>query len=198
MTRYLPALALLAACGAQATTLTDSLMRCDSTFFSEIQAQKNSLKNTAPLVISGKHAWFAPQKNGEETTWFTQPVKTQGLTLSGYYLSQSDLEEMGKYYFWGFIIDETPAAVVAAMPQAGWQKTGDTYMASPMIRGPQDKDWVANTTAVSGIAPAKGSIEKLALLEEHNGKTLLTCTVQGAVTDAVLLPLRPDLAGAKS
>lgn len=201
MARFLPYLALIAACGvaaAQAETLPQSLLHCDSRFFNEIKAQNNVLKNSAPLVVSGQYAWIAPAKDGSETTWFTQPLKVQQLTLSGYYQSESDLEEMGKYYYWGFIIDESPDAVVAAMPEARWQKSDDGYFTAPMIKTPRDKDWTVNNTAVSGIAPAKDSVEKLAILSDHNGKSLLTCTVQGAVTDDILLSLRPDLKDKKS
>lgn len=200
MARFLPWLALIAACSttaAQADTLPQSLIHCDSSFFKEMKAQSKALKEVVPLVIHNQYAWIVPAKDGSETTWFSQPLKVQQLTLSGFYQSKSDLDEMGKYYFWGFIIDESPAVVAAAMPEANWQKDEEEYFASPMIKTPRDKDWTVNTTAVGGIAPAKDSMEKLAILSEHNGKSLLTCTVQGAVTDDILLSLRPDLADKK-
>ena len=200
MARLLPCLALIAACtatAAQADSLPQSLIQCDSGFFKEMKAQSKALKEVVPLVTHNQYAWITPAKDGSETTWFSRPLKMQQLTLSGYYQSQNDLDEMGKYYFWGLIIDESPAVVAAAMPEANWQKDGDDYFASPMIKTPRDKDWTENTTAVGGIAPAKDSVEKLAILSEHNGKSLLTCTVQGAVTNDILLSLRPDLADHK-
>ncbi|UUE10918.1 hypothetical protein NMX13_04840 [Dickeya zeae] len=183
---------------AQAKTLPESLLRCDSNFFSELYSQQSTFKNVVPLTTDkSQHAWFPPPKGGGNMLWFSQPVHVGQLTLSGYWSEKSDLAELGKYYFWGLIIEESPKAVMAALPEANWQKAGDEYISNPMIKRPDDHEWRANTGAASGIAPAKGSIEKLALLDTNNGKTRLLCSVQGSVTQGDLLPLRPDLAGNK-
>ena len=192
------ALLMLSAASAAAEPLVESLPGCDSQFFSALYAGQAKFKNAAPLVKDGQHhAWFAPPKNNEEIVWFAQPVRLQQLTLSGYFVQQNDLDEMGKYFYWGWVIEESPQAVVAALPQANWQSAGDGYFASAMIKRPGDSAWQVNSTAVSGIAPAKGSVEKLAILSRNKGKTMLLCSVQGSVTDEILLPLRPDLAGGK-
>lgn len=182
---------------AIAETIPESLLRCDSSFFSKLYSQRARFKNVVPLATDkARHAWFVPEK-GSETVWFAHPVRTGELTLSGYWSQKSDLEDMGKYYFWGLIIDESSEVVMATLSDVKWQKAGDEYFTNPMIKQSGSYKWQINTGAASGIAPAKGSIEKLAILDAHNGKSRLLCSVQGSVTGEDLLPLRPDLAGDK-
>lgn len=189
---------LSAASAAAAKPLTESLLRCDSQFFSELYAQQAKFTHAAPLVKdSQRHAWFAPPKNDAGIVWFAQPVHMQQLTLSGFYLQQNNLDKLGNYFYWGWVIKESPQAVMAALPEVNWQSTGDGYITNAMIKRPGDSKWQVNNTAVSGIAPAEGSVEKLAILSVNKDKTLLLCTLQGSVTDEILLPLRPDLAGAQ-
>ncbi|WP_436859176.1 hypothetical protein [Citrobacter tructae] len=192
----LPLVLLMSTVGiARAESLPESLMHCDSRFFSELFSQRATFKHVAPLTTDkAQHAWYAP-KDGSEATWFAHPVKTGQVTISGYWQQKSDLEEMGKYYFWGLIIEESPDAVMKALSQANWQKNDDVFIANPMIKSSGTGDWQVNSGAASGIAPAKNSVEKLVLLDELNGKSRLLCSVQGSVTDADLLPLRPDLQG---
>ncbi|MFS2222086.1 hypothetical protein [Pantoea sp. B65] len=190
---------LLSATGAAgAETLPESLIHCDSRFFSELYIQQSKFKHVAPLTTDSQHhAWFVAPKDRGNTVWFAQPVAVQQLTLSGYYSQQDDLAEMGKYYFWGLVIDQSVEAVIKAMPNVNWKKVNDEYFAVAMIKRPGEQVWQKNETAVSGIAPAKGSVEKLAMLSVRNGKTQLLCSVQGSVTKEVLLPLRPDLIAGK-
>ena len=197
MKRLLLLLLLVSTMGiAQAESLPGSLMHCDSRFFSELYSQRAVFRQAAPMTTDkAQHAWYAP-KDGSEATWFAHPVKAGQLTISGYWQQKSDLEEMGQYYFWGLIFDELPEAVMQALSQVSWHKNDDVYMANPMIKLSGTGDWQVNSGAASGIAPAKGSVERLVLLDVFNGKSRLLCSVQGNVTDADLLPLRPDLQGA--
>ncbi|ACX88186.1 hypothetical protein F6Q07_21850 [Pectobacterium parmentieri] len=182
----------------QAESLQESLLHCDNRFFSELYVQQKAFIGSALLKTDSQHrAWFVPPKNGGDVTWFSQPVKSGNLVLSGYFMRQNDLEAMGKYYFWGLIIDSSAAEVAAALSKVNWQKAGDEYFANPMIKRPGDQMWKLNSGAASGIAPAKGSVEKLALLSDSGDKAQLLCSVQGNVTDEILLSLRPDLIGSE-
>jgi hypothetical protein len=178
----------------QAETLPESLLHCDSRFFSELYAQQGKLKNLAPMVVDNHHhAWFVPPKDNNGTVWFANPIKTGTLSIVGYSLQETDLEVMGKYYYWGLIFNDSIEAVMAALPQASWHKAGEEYFANPQIKYTGDSDWQPNTGAASGIAPAKGSVEKIALLSTSNGRTTLLCSIQGSVTNGILESLRPDL-----
>lgn len=181
---------------AQASNLTDSLLNCDSQFFTTLYQQKSHLQRQAPLVTdSQQHAWFRVPAGKIETVWFGQPLREHQLTLAGYYQQFSDLSaaSLGHYYYWGFIINETPQAVMQQLGHLAWQKAGDDYIARPMIKRPGGESWEQNDSAVSGIAPAKGSVERLILLSQSEGHSRLLCSVQGQVTPDLLNTLRPDL-----
>lgn len=189
-------LALGIASAAQAETLPESLLHCDGRFFNELYARQSQLRQVAPMVTDNQHhAWFVPPKNNPGTVWFTQSVAVGALSVIGYTVQTNDLDEMGKYYFWGFVFSNTPESVMAALPAGNWQHTGDIFVSNPLIKNPGNEDWQRNNTAVSGIAPAKGSAEKLAMLSAEGGKTSLLCSLQGGVTQATLASLRPDLKG---
>lgn len=196
LTRLIPLTLLAMATTATATPLPESLLRCDSQFFSELYAQRAALTHTAPLKTDNQgHAWFVAPKEGEDVVWFTQPLKVQQLTISGYFMRTSDGDELGKFYFWGLVFDQPPETIVSALPNVKWQQDGHNYIVEPMIKRVGDKAWQPNTGAASGIAPGKNSVEKLVMLESSGGKSQLLCTLQGNVTDVDLLPLRPDLKG---
>ncbi|MFP1871566.1 hypothetical protein ACLEDV_06315 [Lonsdalea quercina] len=179
-----------------ANTLTQSLVRCDTTFFSEIYHQRAKLNRVAPLTID-KHfqAWFKAPIDGNGTTWFAQPLQELNLTLSGYFLQTSDLNEInyGKYYYWGLVFKETPEEVMSRLDHLTWSKTGDDYVSRAMIKSDANSTWEKNAQAVSGIAPAKESAEKLLMLTKGKEGTLLLCSVQGNITPDMLKTLRPDL-----
>ena len=129
---YTTSMMLSMACAvasAQASTLTESLSRCDASFFQEIYHQKNKLNVLAPLTIGKNHlAWFKSPANANDRIWFTQPLEELNLTISGYYLQTSDLEEIndGKFYYWGMILQNSPQEVMNALNHLKWLKQAMT------------------------------------------------------------------------
>lgn len=182
----------------QANTLTQTLTRCDTTFFSEIYHQRARLSRVAPLTID-KHeqAWFKAPADGNRTVWFAQPLHELNLTLSGYYLQTSDLNEInyGTYYYWGLVFKESPEEVMSRLDHLTWIKAGDDYISQAMIKADANSAWEKNAQAVSGIAPEKESAEKLLMISKDKKGTLMLCSVQGNVTPEILTTLRPDLSG---
>ncbi|CNC75426.1 Uncharacterised protein [Yersinia frederiksenii] len=181
-----------------ANTLTQSLTRCDTTFFSEIYHQRTTLSRVAPLTVDQQfHAWFKAPVDGNGIVWFAQPLHELNLTLAGYFLQTSNLNEInyGKYYYWGLIFKESPEEVMSKLDHLTWGKAGDDYLSQAMIKVDPNSAWRENAQAVSGIAPAKESTEKLLMLSKGKEGTLLLCSVQGNVTPDMLATLRPDLTG---
>ncbi|WP_275553855.1 hypothetical protein [Mixta sp. Marseille-Q2659] len=181
-----------------ANTLTQSLTHCDTTFFSEIYHQRTTLSRIAPLTVDRhSHAWFKAPADGNGTVWFAQPLNELNLTLAGYFLQTSNLSEInyGKYYYWGLIFKESPEEVMSRLDHITWIKAGDDYISQAMIKTDPKSGWEKNAQAVSGIAPAKESTEKLLMLSKGKEGTLLLCSIQGNVTPDMLAPLRPDLTG---
>ncbi|MFJ5160023.1 hypothetical protein ACIP6T_12685 [Pantoea sp. NPDC088449] len=181
-----------------ANTLTQSLTRCDTAFFSEIYHQRAKLSRVAPLTVD-KHfqAWFKAPVDGNGTIWFTQSLQELNLKIAGYFLQTSNLDEIsyGKYYYWGLVFKESPEEVMSRLDHLTWSKAGDDYISQAMIKADANSVWEKNAQAVSGIAPAKESAEKLLMLSKGKEGTLLLCSVQGNVTPDMLTTLRPDLSG---
>lgn len=201
MRNHLPLalLALSAVAPASAVSLSESLLHCDSQFFYQLKMQQVKLKKSAPLQKNQDIAWFSPNKKGEDITWFSQPIQMHTMKAIGYFERYHDLKELGKYYYWGFVMDRPAASVVAAMPQIDWKKAGEDYIANPKIKLQGNNGWQDNNTAVSGIAPATDSTEKLAILsDDGTGRSHMLCTLQGKVTNEILYLVRPDLAERKS
>lgn len=181
---------------AYANTLTQSLTRCDSTFFNEIYHQRATLSRAAPLTVDHQQrAWFKTPPDGNGTLWFAQPLHELNLTITGYYVQTNNLDAInyGKYYFWGLVFKESPQEVLSRLDHLSWSQAGDEYLSQAMIKANPNSAWERNAQAVSDIAPAKESTEKLLLLSKGKQGTLLLCSVQGNVTPDMLVTLRPDL-----
>ncbi|MGC5699160.1 hypothetical protein J4P02_03035 [Pseudomonas sp. NFXW11] len=202
-TSLLAVLLTLGAASAQATSLTQSLSQCQPDFFKTLYQQRAALGQVAQLAQDDRQgiAWVPVRDRRDSDTAlsaFSSPLLDQGLRLSGYYDRVFDLGAQGIYYFWGLQIDASREAVMAAMPQAGWQEAGEYFISRPQIKASADAPWKDNPAAVSGIAPAPGSAEKILMLSVEDGKTRLLCSLQGSVDTRLLHQERPDLAqGAK-
>lgn len=196
------ALALLLTLGAgnaMANGLIDGLAQCDPSFFNKLYSQRSELAGAAKVGQDDKRglAWLpvTDRKETETATQrFSKPVDDKGLKLTGYYDRVFDLGEAGTYYFWGFETDASREAVMARLPQAQWQEAGEYFISRPQIKLSTDAGWKDNPGAAEGIAPAKGSAEKLLMLSVEDGKTRLMCSLQGSVDARLLQQERPDLA----
>lgn len=197
-----PLLALLlglCANSSMAANLTESLTQCQSAFFKTLYSQRGELARVVKLAQDDKRglAWVPVADRRETQTAlqsFSKPLDDQGLRLTGYYDRVFDLGEMGTYYFWGFEVDASREAIMAALPQAGWQEAGEYFISRPQIKLSADAPWQDNPAAASGIAPAPGSAEKILMLSVEEGKTRLLCSLQGNVDARLLQQERPDMA----
>ncbi|MBP5103784.1 hypothetical protein [Pseudomonas protegens] len=197
-----PLLALLlglSAGAAQAASLSQSLMECQPSFFKALYQQRAELGQVVKLAENQRQgiAWIPVAERRDSATAlmaFSRPLLDQGLPLSAYYDRQFDLGEQGTFHFWGFEIDASREAVMAALPQAGWQETGEYFVSRPQIKLNAATPWQDNPAAASGIAPAPGSAEKILMLSQEDGKTRLLCSLQGTVDQPLLEQERPDLA----
>lgn len=197
-----PLLALLlglSAGAAQAASLSESLLDCQPGFFKALYQQRGELGQVVKLAENQRQgiAWVPVAdrlNNYSASQAFSRPLTDHGLRLTGYYDRQFDLGEQGSFHFWGFEVDASRAAVMAALPQASWQEAGEYFISRPQIKLNATAPWQDNPAAASGIAPAPGSAEKILMLSEEDGKTRLLCSLQGTIDQALLDQERPDLA----
>lgn len=183
--------------------LIDSFVLCNPNFFNTVYSNKDELKRFTNVQIFDGNLAYIPVTNrfdtGKNFMYFSLPIKYKNLTIKGYYDSAMDLGKIGKYYFWGFIIDNDINQIKNTLNYLNWKNMEDNqlYIANPKIRSLNDDNqvWHTNTGTVVGVKtiPAPNTIEKLLLLEKNGSMTLLMCSIQGAVTSELLRRERPDI-----
>ncbi|MCO6553878.1 MAG: hypothetical protein J6572_02630 [Gilliamella sp.] len=188
---------------ADKVPLIDSLMLCNSDFFKEVYSNKNELEEYTNIKVFNKNQANIVIENRSDITknyvYFKTPMTYKNLTIIGYYDSAMDLGKMGKYYFWGFIIDNDINQIKDALNFVDWKNMEDNllYIANPKIRNINDdlQTWHKNTGTVVGVKtiPAPDTTEKLLLLEKSPNMNLLICSIQGIVTSELLKQERPDI-----
>ena len=194
-------------CSSAATAdklaLIQSLTLCNPNFFKEVYVNKSELQKYTTIRTFDKNKAYISVENRTDTyknyTYFKIPMTYKNLTIKGYYDSDMDLGKLGKYYFWGFIIDNDINQIKETLNFIDWKNTGDNlmYFANPMIHYINEEIhvWNKNTGTVVGVktVPAPGTTEKLLLLEKYANMNLLLCSIQGTVTVELLKQERPDI-----
>ncbi|WP_294614357.1 hypothetical protein [uncultured Gilliamella sp.] len=183
--------------------LIESLVPCTPNFFKMVYANKNELqKHTNINIVNDNLAYIAVENrndNKKNYVYFKTPITYKNLTIIGYYDSAMDLGKIGKYYFWGFIIDNDIIQIKNTLNFLDWKnmEQGLLYIANPKIRHIDDdiKIWRDNTGTVVGVKtiPAPETTEKLLLLEKGTNMNLLICSIQGVVSTEILKQERPDI-----
>lgn len=188
---------------ADKVPLIESLALCSPEFFKDVYASKDELQAHTNIEVFNQNQAYIPVENRADTTknyiYFKTPILYKNLKIIGYYDSAMNLDKMGKYYFWGFIIDNDIDQIKDALNFLNWKNMEDNllYIANPMIRNINDdiQVWRKNTGAVVGVKtiPAPNTTEKLLLLEKGDNMRLLICSIQGVVTQELLKQERPDI-----
>lgn len=188
---------------AAETPLIDSLVLCNPDFFKKVYANKDELQKYVNITVFNGDQAYIPVANRYETeknyVYFKTPMTYKNLTIKGYYDSAMNLGKIGKYYFWGFIIDNDINQIKDTLNFLKWKNMEKDllYIANPMIRYISDdiQTWRNNTGTFVGVktVPAPDTTEKLLLLEKGANMNLLICSIQGVVTPELLKQERPDI-----
>jgi hypothetical protein len=183
--------------------IIDSFIPCTPDFFQQIYASKDELEKYTNITLFKQNQAYIPVENRSDIAknfvYFKTPMTYKNLTITGYYDSAMDLGKIGKYYFWGFIIDNEISQIKETLNFIDWKKMEEDvlYIGNPMIRSINDdiQLWHKNTGTVVGVKtiPAPDTTEKLLLLEKAPNMTLLICSIQGVVTSELLKQERPDI-----
>lgn len=204
-----PALLLAAALFMPSTAhaddaaLTDSLKaftRCDASFFTSLNAHRETWQALAPLKQEKDAAWMTVKNRGaspDNSVALRGTPTVAGMKLLSYVDESSDLGQLGQYYYWGFIVDggvdDVAKKLAPLLEQPGQlNNLGGSYVRSELKVGDQ---WQL-IKPQPGTAPGK-RVERV-LLVEPEGKTgtrsRVNCSLQGAVDGPMLPRLRPDIA----
>jgi hypothetical protein len=191
------------AVSADESPLIEELTACNPSFFNHVYEHREELKNHTNVAVFNQNQAYIPVQNRTDTTqnfvYFKTPIQYKNLKLIGYYDSAMDLKKMGRYYFWGFIIDNDMNEIRDSLNFLEWKNMGDNllYIANPRIRSINDdiQVWHKNNGTVVGVKtiPAPNTTEKLLLLDKSDDMQLLICSIQGVVTNDLLRQERPDI-----
>lgn len=183
------------------------LSACDGSLFKFIHANQKSLKKYAPINHKNGIAHFKTEGDGErKEVTFKKPMMVGGVAFTGFYEEHMELplgfpakkESTIDIYFWGLTTQESASQVAKNLPslaltaQSSGHWAGKTWIIDDASKS---STWKINENAVGGTVPVKGSVEKVLMLEEYQGKTALSCTIQGYVNDKIVHAIRPDLKG---
>ncbi|MGX5795684.1 hypothetical protein ACWHY4_18190 [Pseudomonas sp. E2-15] len=204
----LPALFLAAAvlpslAHADDAALTDTLKaftRCDASFFSSLNTHRDAWQAYAPLKQEKNFTWIAV-KNRADRKADQVPVSAPpiaGLKLLSYADEVADLGPLGRYYYWGFIVDggvdEVAQRLAPLLEQPGSLQKGDKeYTRSELKVG---NGWQA-IKPQPGKAPGTRQVERVLIVEpqgKQGTQSRVSCSVQGGVNAGLLALLRPDIA----
>lgn len=188
---------------ADELALVNSFIQCKPAFFNILYDNREELQQHTELRSFGKNQAYisVPNRsnNNQNYIYFKTPIMYNTLKIKGYYDSEMDLGSMGKYYFWGFIIDNDLDEIRRVFNSLDWKnmENNTLYISNAKIRFLNDDvhTWKENTGTVVGVKtiPAPDTTEKLLLLEKGPDMTLLTCSIQGLVSPELLKIERPDI-----
>lgn len=178
--------------------------RCDAQFFASLHTHSAAWKKHAPLKSAGNISWI-PVRNrvyGEsDSVPLRNAPQVAGVALVSYFDKSVELDVLGNYLFWGFIVEGSPDQVArqlrplidrgaSLLPLGGLQARAEVR---------KNGRWEL-VSAPPGDAPGRTRLERVLILEpdegSRGGKTRVTCTLQGAIDGAVMTELRPDIPAA--
>ncbi|MCP1575604.1 hypothetical protein J2S30_003983 [Herbaspirillum rubrisubalbicans] len=134
---------------------------CGSSFFS-VLAQDAAASQTFPtLQRQGEIAWLKVQDRKTAPANqidFSAAVTVGGMKLLGYFDEITDLKELGRYYYWGFIVEGTVEEVMAKLrpmvkDASRLQRVETDYARTELKTG--SGEWLAINTAASSAPPEK-------------------------------------------
>ncbi len=175
--------------------------RCNSSFFSALATDTATQQAIGPVERKDGIAWIKvkDRKNAPANQVdFNPAITVGGLKLLGYFDEISDMEELGHYYYWGFVVEGSVENVIGNLrPLVSdadrLRGSGSDYARTELKSG--NSDWRAVHTG-SGTVPAANTIERAFIvepMENNKNATRVSCSLQGSVSAQVLKTERPDL-----
>lgn len=174
--------------------------RCDANFFKYLNKHADYFKTALPVKKSNGVGHFIVKdrfvKNSASVD-FKKKIVVNQLSASSYFEDYSDMGSMGKYYYWGFMIDSSNVEEVKEQlsgyiyDSSRLQKDGGVYartevkvLSSPWVR-------IRASNGPVGLS----RVERMFAIEANpeNDQVRVFCSIQGGVNADVLKEIRPDM-----
>ncbi|PVZ12575.1 MULTISPECIES: hypothetical protein [unclassified Pseudomonas] len=186
--------------GFAATSPLQAFLTCDADSLAIVN--QPGLKERIPSTeVNGKVRFSGGSKTSLGERWmFDTPITLEGVTLTGFFIEDQDL--MGSRIIGsGFYTQQAPDALyeqLKKMPSSQLESAHGIY-ARAQIWSHKQSGWVAENgdelagKLVTDTAERVLMVEPAAAEVGHGSKGMITCSIQGNVTPAMLKTTRPDL-----
>lgn len=191
------------------TSVADAAIKdlslCDATVFQTIKKYESVFRDHGPLESRGNIAyWKVTDRTADDknVVIFDKALESN-VSLIGYFDEITDLEAMGQYYSWGFLVKGSPdttAAAIKPLVSGGsrFRRDGEVFVRSEIrdIALPNGS-WIASDKLSSGTIPKSHTIERVFLVEpagdKYPGISRVGCSLQGNIPIEILASERPDI-----
>ncbi|QDH62588.1 hypothetical protein [Pseudomonas azotoformans] len=200
--RLFISLTALATCTSSfaAAPALQSFLACDQNSLAVV-SQAGLKERVAHKLENGKITLSGGTKSDMGQRWmFDTPLTLDGVTLTGFFAEDQDL--MGSRIInWGFYTEQAPDALYAQLskvPGTALEKANGIY-ARAQIWSHKQSAWVPEGGDDNAGKLVTDTAERILMVEPAPGdlaktsKGMITCSVQGAVSAAMLKTTRPDL-----
>lgn len=181
------------------------LSLCDTTLFRTIKKYESDFRYHGPIKSKDNIAyWKVLDRTADDKNVVIFDKTIEGnVSLIGYFDEVIDLEGMGQYYSWGFLVKGSPDRIATAIKplvsdSSQFRRDGDVFVRSEIrdITLPNGS-WIKNDKLSSGTIPKSHTIERVFLVEtagdKYPGISRVGCSLQGTVPVEVLASERPDI-----
>ncbi|WP_260957084.1 hypothetical protein [Pseudomonas citri] len=183
-----------------ATPSFENFVACDASSLAVV-SQPALKERVSSQLENGQIKLSGGTKTDLGQRWvFDKPVVVDGISLTGFFAEDVDL--MGSRVInWGFYTQQSPDELFAHFQKvtgADLEKTNGIY-ARAQIWSHKQSAWVSEKGDSTAGKLVTDTAERILMVEPGPGdlaktsKGMLTCSVQGNVTEAMLKTTRPDL-----
>lgn len=180
--------------------LIDTFIQCDNQFFQQIAKNQTFLNQYINITKFDDIAYIPVdniQMDDQNTVIFKKPINYKGLTITGYKNHFINTPTSGRYYFWGFILNNSLEEAKASFSKINWLQYNPTsYISNSKIYdvNVQSPMWQDNPYSIDQVIPREGTVEKALYIETRSeNKVNLLCSLQGDLTKDILYAIRPDM-----
>lgn len=186
---------------AAAAPLSDFLSCATQSFPMVAQAPFKSL--IPGTMVNGHLTLQGGTKSDLGQRWlFDKPVVVGGVTLTGFFAEDMDL--MGSRIInWGFYAQQSPEQIVAALKASNGLELPamNGVFARPEMWSEEQSAWLPENSGQTAGKLVTDTSERILMVEPaptdlKSSKGMMTCSIQGKVSEAALKSSRPDLLSA--
>lgn len=179
-----------------AESLSHQLIKCDSSVFEELLQREDILTTASRENLRQTLNTWATSTISPRTLLripFKKPIHDGSLSFTALTLYTDEATNIDdQFYYWGLETGNNIDQVVHAMADIPWKQDSTMYMYNAQIKRIHDTEWRPNTAAIGGVAPARNTVEKAALIEPSfaNSRVAnLDCSIQGTATQKERAPI---------